>query len=82
MALLILSALIIKYSCPVEHRKREANTMAWYKVIFQSKKSFGFDSVAFETLDLASRFCRECNGFIMEYHEWINDKGHGFWKII
>ena len=56
--------------------------MAWYKVIFQSKKSFGFDSVAFETLDLASRFCRECNGFIMEYHEWINDKGHGFWKII
>lgn len=56
--------------------------MAWYRVIFQKKDSFGFGKVAFETLDMAEKFRKECGGFIMEYHEWINDKGHGFWKRI
>lgn len=55
--------------------------MAWYKVIFQSKDSFGWNYVAFETLELASRFAKKRNGFIMEFHEWINDKG-GHWVII
>ena len=56
--------------------------MAWYRVVFQSKDSFGFKTVAFETLELAERFRKKCNGFIMEYHEYINDKGHGYWKVI
>jgi hypothetical protein len=56
--------------------------MAWYKVIFQSKNSFGFNSIAYETLELASRFAKKCNGIIMEYHEYTNDKGHGFWVIL
>lgn len=56
--------------------------MVWYRVIFQSRDSFGFKKVAFETIELADKFCKECNGFIMEYHEYINDKDHGFWKAI
>ena len=33
--------------------------MAWYKVIFQSEDLFGFESVTFETLEIASKFAKE-----------------------